>query len=76
MSMFTTKKQDFKNKSLSALNSFNKIVLDLQSINEKIKDKITDLTFQKVDIINEIKEISEINLQNEKIIDNINKILK
>jgi hypothetical protein len=76
MSIFTTQKQDFKNKSLSALNSFNKIVLDLQSINEKIKDKIQDLNFQKIDIINEIKEISEINSQNDRIIDNINKILK
>jgi hypothetical protein len=67
---------DLKSKSLKALNCFNKVLEDLRDVNKKSLEEQKKLSETIESIAIEIDDLKSIELSNEKIIQNIESILK
>jgi hypothetical protein len=63
-------------KSNKALDLFSKVVEDLKEINRKSEIKQSSLLDEKQAIEEEIKELEEMNSKNDRVISNIENILK
>lgn len=64
-----------KQQSLNALDTFQKVLQDLKSINEASSKKQAELDSEVARIILEIKELENINTSNDRVIRNIEKII-
>lgn len=67
---------NLKLKSLNALNCFNKVLEDLRDVNKKSLEEQKKLSETLESIAIEIDDLKSIELSNEKIIQNIESILK
>jgi len=67
---------NLKLKSLNALNCFNKVLEDLRDVNKKSLEEQKKLSETLESIAIEIDDLKSIELSNEKIIHNIESILK
>lgn len=64
-----------KQQSVSALDTFQKVLQDLRSINEASSKRQAELDSEASRIASEIKELESINTDNDKVIRNIEKII-
>ena len=64
-----------KQQSVSALDSFQRVLQDLRSINEASSKRQAELDLEALRITSEIKELESINIGNDKVIRNIEKII-
>lgn len=64
-----------KQQSVSALDTFQKVLQDLRSINEASSKRQAELDSEASRIASEIKELESINIDNDKVIRNIEKII-